>query len=186
MNKRLLGIFVLGLFAVILVSGFASAGWFGDFWGKMTGHAVSVSSNSTCKQMGDVNNDCAINAIDNQIVRTNFGKATSVGDTNGDGVVNAVDIQAVNLNFGKTCAQMNASCGSSGGGGGGVACTDSDGGIRPLVKGTVVRGNVSQTDSCSSSKYLTEKYCSAGGLSATTIDCLYSFNGTCSDGACRA
>jgi cysteine-rich repeat protein len=65
-----------------------------------------------------------------------------------------------------------------------IPCTDSDGGIYPLVKGTAISGSYSQTDYCSNSNYLIENYCSAGGISATTVDCAYSYNGTCVDGAC--
>jgi hypothetical protein len=72
-----------------------------------TGQCVA---SATCMSMGDLNNDCVINALDLQIVISNFGKTTSVGDVNGDGVVNALDLQVIQSNFGKTCT------GCSGGG----------------------------------------------------------------------
>lgn len=43
MNKRVFGAIVIGMFAVVMISGFASAGLWGDFVGKITGKVIDES-----------------------------------------------------------------------------------------------------------------------------------------------
>ncbi|HJX05821.1 MAG TPA: hypothetical protein VJ461_03860 [Candidatus Nanoarchaeia archaeon] len=65
-------------------------------------------------------------------------------------------------------------------------CNDTDGGINPLVKGTVIISNGSQqTDVCRNTKDLFEFFCNhINGIEATIIDCNYTYGISCSNGAC--
>jgi len=53
MKKGVKFIFVFAL-AILLCASFVSAGWFGDFFGKITGNAVGASEDTVCKVSGYV------------------------------------------------------------------------------------------------------------------------------------
>ena len=50
MNKKRVGVFVCCLFIIIVLISFVSAGFFSDFWGKITGEALGEPCNddATC------------------------------------------------------------------------------------------------------------------------------------------
>lgn len=69
------------------------------------------------------------------------------------------------------------------------SCTDSDGGVIPLIKGTVsgYKNNYpySYTDVCGGNFFLREYYCQGNAYSYTTVSCQISNTTThCYNGAC--
>ncbi len=60
------------------------------------------------------------------------------------------------------------------------SCNDTDGGNKPLVKGTTFNLSVSKTDECLNKTSLKEYYCSIGNVKSITQTC---YSG-CSEGAC--
>jgi hypothetical protein len=65
-------------------------------------------------------------------------------------------------------------------------CTDSDGGLNFLVRGTVwdLLSNKTSQDFCSNNVALVEYYCSDGEAAFENFDCTTLGNYTCSEGAC--
>lgn len=61
-------------------------------------------------------------------------------------------------------------------------CTDSDGGSKPDVKGTVVSGSDTNTDSCKDAGTVTEYYCDGGSAKSKSMEC--ASGSRCLDGAC--
>jgi len=67
-----------------------------------------------------------------------------------------------------------------------VACTDSDGGANPFLKGVVSENGVQSTDYCNNNQYLVEYLCQETHKSWTTIDCYTSGSGQgCYSGTCK-
>ncbi|MFH1685567.1 MAG: Kazal-type serine protease inhibitor [Candidatus Micrarchaeota archaeon] len=61
-------------------------------------------------------------------------------------------------------------------------CDDSDGGIKPLEKGTASASGKTSTDECKSAEAVTEYYCDGSVVTSKTVDC--SLGQQCVDGAC--
>jgi hypothetical protein len=59
-----------------------------------------------------------------------------------------------------------------------TSCSDSDGGLNYVVKGTTTKGSTSFTDVCESSSQIKEYYCDAGNIVVMYHGC------TCSNGVC--
>ena len=66
----------------------------------------------------------------------------------------------------------------------GSSCTDSDGGVKPLAKGTVTSGSASLTDYCIDNMELVEFSCSSGKAVWTMTNC-QGIGSPCMDGACK-
>ncbi|MEK6900305.1 MAG: hypothetical protein AABX05_04225 [Nanoarchaeota archaeon] len=67
-----------------------------------------------------------------------------------------------------------------------IACTmDTDGGIKPSIKGIVKGGSAQLTDYCKDAKTLVEYSCSRGKSTQSEVDCVAgNYGTTCSNGAC--
>ena len=63
-----------------------------------------------------------------------------------------------------------------------LSCSDSDNGINVKIKGTIVSGSTSQTDSCYAASTVKEYYCANGSISSQDIAC--GSSESCVDGAC--
>jgi len=83
---------------------------------------------------------------------------------------------------GKQCA-WNAAiglCGESGGSGNTGSCTDSDGGEKYDVRGSISTGNFGGNDYCDNETKLNEYFCANGDMGARSVVCPYG----CSNGRC--
>ncbi len=144
-----------------------------------------------CENSTDLNSrlieyTCSATGMASRYVTCPYGCDQGACEPQGGGsCVRIADQQtcAASQRGGRQCA-WNAAiglCGDSGGSGNAGSCTDSDGGERYDVRGSLSTGGFGGNDYCDSDTKLNEYFCAANGdMGARSITCPYG----CSDGRC--
>src|SRR3989338_8775706 len=168
MKKSLVIVFISLILIILIMSiSFVSAGWFGDFWKKITGKTTeNDTTNQTCSD------DCSSNGAK----QCSGDGYKTCGEYDSDSCLEFSSVTSCSSS--ETC--VAGACVSST-----YTCADSDGGKTYSTKGNVVASSptssIDVTDLCSDSNKLVEYFCTSDKQqSGETYTCP---NG-CSNGAC--
>src|SRR3989344_4800348 len=168
MKKSLVIVLIsLILITLIMSISFVSAGWFGDFWKKITGKTTENDTNQTT-----CGNECSANGAK----QCSGDGYQTCGNYDSDSCLEFSSVTS--CSSGETC--VAGACVSNS-----YTCVDSDGGKTYSTKGNVVASSptssIDVTDLCSDPNKLVEYFCTSDKQqSGETYTCP---NG-CSNGAC--